>query len=352
MKQYNEIQAGLFITLGIVLFIIVIWALGQRRQIFERQEKYTVTFKDVQGLSEGAPVRLGGISVGRVESIGFSKDNQDPLLYVRLLINNKYLERIREDSVVSIETQGLLGDKFINLKSGGNGTMLEPGSTLKSNEPADIASVLSKAGEVVDNTVEISATLNEFIAEIKDSALTDIAASAKNLAAILKEVQEGDGVLHSLIYSNGKGSSMLSDLEKTSKNIAEITAAVKTGDGLLNALVYDPDGKKTIKALTEASENLAITADHISTLAAEIQKGDGLLHSLVYDTSPEGIADIITRLSNTAKNLEEASKALASGEGTLGALLVDSQLYDDAVEITDGAKRSFILREAVRSTLD
>ena len=96
MKHYNELQAGLFVTFGVFLFIIIVWMLGQDRQIFERQEHYTATFKDVQGLSEGAPIRLGGITVGRVDKIGFSKNITDPLIYVDLLVSSKYLERIRK----------------------------------------------------------------------------------------------------------------------------------------------------------------------------------------------------------------------------------------------------------------
>ena len=352
MNRNNELQAGLFITIGIVLFIVVIWALGQRRQIFERQEEYTVTFQDVQGLSEGAPVRLSGISVGRVDKIGFSEDTKDPLLYVRLLISNNYLERIRTDSVVTIETQGLLGDKIVVLSSGGSGQLVEPGGTLRSTEPADIASVLQKAGKVVDNTVEISGTLNTLIEELQKNTLKGVSSSATHLAAILKEIQEGDGLLHSMIYSKEKGSDLLKNFEKASADIADITGAVKSGDGLINALIYDPKGQETVQALTEASTNLAETAGYISSLAAQIQDGDGLLNSLIYDKSPEGIAEIVAKLNRTADNLEEASQSLATGEGTLGALLVDAQLYDNAVEITDGAKRSFLLREAVRSTLD
>src|SRR5690606_40323182 len=66
----------------------------------------------------------------------------------------------------------------------------------------------------------------------------------------------------------------------------------------------------------------------------------------IYDKAPENIDDIVAKLNRTASNLEKASKALSEGEGTLGALLVDAQLYNNAVEITDGAKRSFLLKEA------
>ena len=60
---------------------------------------------------------------------------------------------------------------------------------------------------------------------------------------------------------------------------------------------------------------------------------------------------LVQNLHEVTADLKSASRALAHGEGTLGALLVDSQLYDNLIEVTDGAKRSFLLREAIRSTL-
>lgn len=351
MKHSNELQAGLFITLGIALFIIVIFLLGQRRQIFVQQENYTATFTDVQGLSEGAPVRLGGITIGRVDTIGFSTDNKDPNVYVDILISSKYLERIRTDSIATIETQGLLGDKLVNIKSDGSGNMLEPGSELRSSEPADIASVLNKAGEVVDNTVEISRSVSGLVGELRDSTSESLTTSIAALSEILTEVKDGSGFLHTLIYADKEGASILKNLDATSHDLKAISKEIRNGKGLLNALIYAPEGKTTLAALADASKNIAVTAGHISKLAQEIESGDGLLHSVVYDEAPGGIAEIVNKLNRTATNLEKASAALANGEGTLGALLVDAQLYDNAVEITDGAKRSFLLKEAIKSTL-
>jgi hypothetical protein len=63
------------------------------------------------------------------------------------------------------------------------------------------------------------------------------------------------------------------------------------------------------------------------------------------------IEEVLVSLAKTAQNLRTTSDALATGTGTLGALILDPQLYDNLVEVTDGAKRSFILRQAIRSSL-
>src|SRR5690606_4913443 len=101
-----------------------------------------------------------------------------------------------------------------------------------------------------------------------------------------------------------------------------------------------------------AAEKAAVTAEQLNEILVEIEEGNGTMNSLIYGESPEGVDEILARLSNTAKNLEIASEALAQGGGTLGALLVDSSLYDNLVEVTDGAKRSYILRSAIRRSLE
>ena len=73
---------------------------------------------------------------------------------------------------------------------------------------------------------------------------------------------------------------------------------------------------------------------------------------LIYEGTDEPIDGVAKKISQTVDNIHQACESLAKGSGTLGALLVDSSLYDNLVEVTDGAKRSFILRQAIRSSLD
>src|SRR5712675_217697 len=103
MNRADELKAGLFIVIGLALFVLTIFVMGRDRQIFAKQEEYLTTFSDVKGLSEGAPVRLGGISVGRVSDIGFSENKTDVRVHVKFLVNDKFLDRMNSDSIISIK---------------------------------------------------------------------------------------------------------------------------------------------------------------------------------------------------------------------------------------------------------
>lgn len=352
MKRQNEIQAGIFIISALTVLVFSIWILGREREIFSQQQAFYTAFKDVKGLSEGAPVRLGGIKIGRVDKIGFSQDFLDPNVYVTIQVNEEFLERIREDSTVTIETQGLLGDRILTISTGVATQQLLPGHHMRSQEPAELGEVLNKAGVVVDNTVAIAENVNKFISNFNKDTLTHFTSAAKSIADISREIEAGSGFAHQIIYDKESSDSLFRTLSSSAKNINDVTAELKNGNGLLNALIYGVEGKQSIAALTKASSNLADAAGAINDIAAEVKGGSGVLHELIYANESEGTANLIKSLNETARNLKTASESLANGSGTLGALLMDSKLYDNLVEVTDGAKRSYILRHAIKNTLE
>ncbi len=352
MHRDESIKAGLFIVVTFFLLALVIFVMGSDKQIFSDQEEFHTEFSDIMGLAEGAPVRLAGISVGRVSSISFSKNNLDPKVHVEFLINKKFMDRLFTDSVVTIETQGLLGDRFLSITPGKERKLAAPGSTIKSSVPADIAQVLNKAGIVVDNTVEISNNFNEIVKSLKKETLEEITKASGSIANLASEIEKGQGLFHRLIYSKKDGEEISKGISSASKNIGSIVEEIKSGKGVLHSLIYAEEGSETIKAISEASRSISKFADSLHEISQEIKTGNGLANQLIYGDSPDGLDDIITKLNETADNLKKASQAVADGSGTLGSLLIDSQLYDNLVEVTEGAKRSYILRQAIRSSLD
>ncbi len=352
MKAQNELHAGLFILICLGLLALSIWILGQERQVFAKQIEYTTSFKDIQGLSRGAPVRLGGIGVGRVSGFSFDPAAEDSTIQVSLLINEEFIDRIRQDAVVSLQTQGLLGDKFLSITSQMQGDKLPPGSRLQSKEAGDIAAVMTKAASIVDNSVEITESLKGFLKNFDKETIDSIGAGFKSLGALAKEVQDGNGLLHRLVFSKKDGDTIMGDIKLASDSLSDVLAKVKSGDGLLHALVYGEKGTESLKSFADAASNLAQLSTQLTGILGEIKDGKGVLHDVIYNESPQGFDEVIKKLNETVNNLKVASDALARGSGTIGALLVDSQLYDNLVEVTDGAKRSFLLRQAIKSSLD
>lgn len=352
MNKQNELLAGIFLVMALGLFAVSVLTLGRERELFSEQKYFRTVFNDIKGLSVGAPVRLSGISVGRVTSINFEPGVGESHVQIVLGINEKFVDRIRNGTEVGIETQGLLGDRFVSLSPGAGPELVAPGGTLPSHDVADVAAVLDKAGLIVDSTAQIAGSVKDFAKGLNAETGQNLSTAIARLASITDEIAKGKGMAHSLIYDSKEGKEILKNLETTSKNLGSITTEVTKGNGLLHAITYEPSGKETLESLNQASKSIAATATHVGELVSAVNRGPGMMHDLVYNEKTAGFSEILAKLNETAENLKMASAALASGSGTIGALLVDSELYDNLVEVTDGAKRSFLLRQAIKSSLN
>jgi phospholipid/cholesterol/gamma-HCH transport system substrate-binding protein len=356
MRDENPFRAGVFILICLVALIIGIFTLGKERRLFTRQSEFVTSFSDVSGLAQGAPVRIGGINAGRVTSIGFTEDIENKRVHVELKVDNKFLDRIREDSVASIETQGLLGDKYIGISAGSKGLpILKEGQTLQSRDSADIGNLISKAQTIVENVTKVSVSLADTLGELDKSTFTNLADGAKGFASIADQIKNGDGLAHRIFYSKEDADKIMANLGQSTESLNNILNEVKSGDGFLHSVIYDKTDKGLFKNLAATAEALGESAQLISEVANEIKTGNGLLNNLIYEDSPDltnVLNDTVLKLNSSAESIKKASEALANGNGTIGALLIDSDLYDNLVEVTDGAKRSFILRQAIRSSLE
>jgi phospholipid/cholesterol/gamma-HCH transport system substrate-binding protein len=148
---------------------------------------------------------------------------------------------------------------------------------------------------------------------------------------IMSEVEEGEGLLHGLIYEPKPGDA-----------IDSLTGALTD----LRALIGDAkDGKgeigETLRALSESIANF----EEITT---RIRSGPGMLHEAVYAKGDKGL---MANLNSAAENLNEILVKINEGEGTFGAFLNDPTLYEDLKIITGGAKRSGRVKRVVEYTI-
>lgn len=357
MKMKNEFKAGIFVLIGLVLIGMLILVMGRERQIFASQSEYFSMFNDVKGLSAGAPVRMGGIPIGRVDKVGFSNIPGDMRVRVTLLINDTYIERLRPDSRVSIDTQGLLGDRFISISGGTLPSNLQPKSEIPANEAADLAQVLVRAQAVVDNTTQITERINKSLEGLSPQTFENVASASQSIAEIFKAIKTEEGFMHRLIYSEAEGKKLVDSLASSAKDVSTLLQQVRTGSGILHGLIYTDGGDAAVTSLFKAAHSVAVASDSISRLLTATESGKGLVHDLIYTEVEPGVVakrveEVLVSLAQTATNLKTATDALSRGTGTLGALILDPQLYDNLIEVTDSAKRSFVLRQAIRSSLN
>jgi len=161
MKQdtSNKIRLGIFISLGIAVFIVGIYFIGQRQQLFRGTFRVTGVFNDVDGLQAGGNVRLSGINVGTVENIDIISDTS---VKVQILIDEGTRKFIKKDARASIGSEGLMGNKILILIPGaGGGAEIENNDILQTIQPINMDDILVSLKTTIDNTSHITNDLSK-----------------------------------------------------------------------------------------------------------------------------------------------------------------------------------------------
>jgi phospholipid/cholesterol/gamma-HCH transport system substrate-binding protein len=125
-----DLSTGLFVLLGFAAILFLVTQITNREFSLGAGSAYRVNaqFENIGGLKAGAPVSMSGVTIGRVESIGFDMDALKAVVTLR--IDGRY-DRIPEDSDASIFTAGLLGGQYIGITPGGAEVYLHDGSRIE-----------------------------------------------------------------------------------------------------------------------------------------------------------------------------------------------------------------------------
>src|SRR5262249_54916255 len=115
MASSKELRVGIFVLAGLIVTGIVVFLIGDEKRLFDPKLSYSTSFRDVQGLKGGAPIRLGGIDIGNVTRVHHADDPTDGRIYVDLKVVRSEASRVRKDTVAHIVNKGLLGDKMVEL---------------------------------------------------------------------------------------------------------------------------------------------------------------------------------------------------------------------------------------------
>ena len=133
MKKMNlEMIVGLFLLAGFASFSWIAVKMGDIRLFMEDSYPVSARFISISGLKEGAVVELAGVKVGKVS--GIRLDGSEYEAVVDLDINQEV--RLQDDSIASIRTAGIIGDRYIKLTPGGSEEYLEPGGEIVETESA------------------------------------------------------------------------------------------------------------------------------------------------------------------------------------------------------------------------
>lgn len=157
-KKGNMVKLGVFVTLGIALFIIGIYIIGQKQRLFSDTFTINAVFKNVNGLLVGNNVRFTGINVGTVDDIIILNDTT---VQVVMIIDEDTHRFIKRDAKAIIGSEGLMGNKTINITHGSpTQTAVEENSFILSEQPVGTDEILNKLKATADNLASITGNVS------------------------------------------------------------------------------------------------------------------------------------------------------------------------------------------------
>ncbi len=319
--RWAELRSGVLATAAMVLTGILIFLLTSQSNMFAGNFHLRTYMDDSEGLNVNDPVRVNGILVGYIGGIRLT-GSRDPrrTVEIDMVIQNKFLDQIPEDSKSAISSANLLGTKFINIDKGKDPKHVEPGGELASLPNQGIPEIMAQSTNLLAEAQTILGRLDGLLSIvengqgnigklIKDDTLYDrFNATAGELQQLVKDVHDSKGTLSHLLYDD----QLYDDIRKPLQRIDDMLAQVQQGKGTLGKTMYDP------QLYDEARASIADARELLDNLKA----GKGTAGKLLTND------EIANQLQMIEQRVNTAMDKINSGQGTIGQLMVNPQLYD------------------------
>ncbi len=321
--QWAQLRVGIMVIVSLLLFAVAVFFISGRIGFFTSRYTLKAYLSGAGGLRDGAEVRLAGIAVGNVSKIQISPYN-DPKRAVELdlKIVRDYQKQIREDSVATVETLGLLGDSYVNITRGTPAqAVIPPDGAVRTSEKADIAAVVQNTNDVILNLRTLSTQLEDITTQIQagkgsmgkliyDQTLYNkLDASANSVQKLVDQVQSGQGTLGKLMSDE----TLYNRTVATLNRLNEVIDDVQHGKGSLAKFISDPSVYNNLNRLM-ANTNLLID---------NVNQGHGSLGKLAKDEQ------LYNHMNDTFAHLDTVATRMDQGQGTLGKLSTDPTLFNN-----------------------
>ena len=287
---WYQLKVGLVILVSLSILVVAVYRLGQAANLFATRYQLIAFLPNAVGLRVGGQVTLAGQTVGSVRAIEFLPVDGDTTRNLRLImeVDESLKSQIRADSRGQIRTQGLLGDKILDITPGTlRYGVLNDGDTISMSQSLDYDAIIRQASAAVGDMVQLTA----------------------DLRLITGGIVRGEGTMGQLVTNRALYDELTSTLDRTNQMLVRL----QNPNGSVGRLLDDPQ-------LYNNLNNMLVSVD---TLVRAMSSQEGTVGLLLRDTTLYG------RLTSITGSADSLMKTLASGQGTAGKMLQDQQLYDN-----------------------
>jgi phospholipid/cholesterol/gamma-HCH transport system substrate-binding protein len=319
-KISPEVKVGILVIVGIVILFYMSFRVGKFGVFREGGYNLTVMFDNANGLDPKTPVHLAGVEVGKVSRIQLEGFRAKVTLAIKEGI------RIPADSKIAIKSQGVLGDRYLEVIPGTSPAYFAQDDAIKNViTTPDFDEIFTQVNVTAKSFHE---TMDQFKGIISEREKEGIKKSIDNLQAVSGDfkhlLRDNKSNVTRIVSNVAVASERLGPIadraDETLSGLKSIVRDVEAGKGTLGLLVKDD------KLYKEATE----TVTSLKHITSDIEQGKGTLGKLAKDDS------LYLEAKDTVKNLKDITDGIKKGEGTLGKLAKDDSLY---VEAEKGMKK-------------
>jgi phospholipid/cholesterol/gamma-HCH transport system substrate-binding protein len=292
MKRNQAVAVGAFVVLGVLLFGVGLFFIGDRRMLFNRSVEVYTEFANISGLEDGAKVRVAGMDAGEVSSIHVPS-NPSARFRVKLRIREDLHQLLRVDSVATIQTDGLVGNKFVQVEAGTDQAQIVPAlGTIPSREAFELSAMLQRMSDTVDlvrtTIVDLKSGVDEALQSITDTA------------------NEAQGLMSDV---GTEAREIMASTQKVSQDLNVIVSGVREGKGSVGKLLTDDSLYTSVKKMSADAEkavaNLREASEQAKGVVADLRGDNGPLKGLTGD-----VQQTLASAKDAMKDLAENTEAL------------------------------------------
>lgn len=275
MKNQN-LLLGILTTAAIALFGAGLFLIGNQHKAFAHHVTFYADFQNVDGLTKGAQVKVDGMDAGEIKSIQVPSSPAQKFR-LEMSIDDRLHGLIREDSLVTVETEGLVGDKFLVIHDGGTQTSEAPaGSTLQSQEPLEMSKLLEQAQGLMKQTStaidQVQGTMNDVRGHLDTtldtatSTIRNVNGVVNNVNGVVTDVRSGKGTVGMLLEDKATAA----DVRQSVANVRQTTATLNASSTRIDNLLAEVQSRQLLGKMDDTLSNTKSATQNLNQISRQV----------------------------------------------------------------------------------
>jgi len=327
--SWAQLRIGIMAVVAMTILGTLIFLLTGTGGIFTSWATLYTYMDDSAAMPTSTPVRLNGISIGKIKEIRFSGSKEPrKIVLIKMEVRKDMLAQIPEDSEVGVDAANLLGEKFVNITKGKSPVAVKDGSTLKSRPVSDIPELMTKAGDILGGFQQMVKRFDVMLGDIEagrgnvgkfvkdEQFYNELTAAVTEAKKVVQSINTGKGILPRLIHDE----QFVEEIRSPIRRFDLVVADLQAGKGTLGKILKDPAlHDETLQTVADLRRMINVD---FRKIVDDLNAGKGTMGKLLKDE------ELHRRIDQLVANLNTSIDKLNSGQGTIGQLMVNQALYD------------------------